>query len=386
MNKRVDKLTRSCPYTRVDWLENVGWSRIVLPVFPHAGDVVEIESELCYSDVSFRQSELAGSAEPWFFWGVYDTPTWYAGGKDTLYSQVSADTEWHVFRLVSLGTEAGFWVDNRKIIDIKQYPGVVYAPDGIELWSYSNGRRNSLNKKKWLRVIINGRSVMHLLPVLDDNGTPALYDTVTQQLFYNTGEDELVAGPLLDSFRFRRVEYLEGQGEQFCYIPVAVDGSGAEPFVCVTDIQFLGNSRQLMGFSTNACCYWGVSADTSAYELGGTCLLPESVVSRQSVIYTRWQNAATIECNGQRVTRTTADTPVRFPEYGVLYPATLHVVTDVCRARVYGVTIYENGILTYILVPSLDSVGVACFYDEISGIAYYSQGESDFVAGPALRS
>ncbi|MBP3500361.1 MAG: hypothetical protein J6J97_09770 [Akkermansia sp.] len=385
MNQRVDKLTRSCPYTRVDWLENVGWSQVFLPIYPAAGDVVEIESELCFTSLAERQAELT-NADPRLHWGVYDEKSFYSGiGFHYSTSTGAADKEWHVFRIVSYGPDAGFWLDGEQTYAATPAEEA-YAPTGFQLWRSLSSERRCLNRKRWLRISINGKVVMHLLPVLDDNGTPALYDTVTQQLFYNTGEDELVAGPLLDSFRFRRVEYLEGQGEQFCYIPVAVDGSGAEPFVCVTDIQFLGNSRQLMGFSTNACCYWGVSADTSAYELGGTCLLPESVVSRHSVIYTRWQNAATIECNGQRVTRTTADTPVQFPEYGVLYPATLHVVTDVCRARVYGVTIYENGILTYILVPSLDSVGVACFYDEISGIAYYSQGESDFVAGPALRS
>lgn len=384
MSERPDKLNKACPYTRVEWLENVGWSRVFLPVFPHAGDVVEIESELCYSDVSFRQSELPGSAEPWFFWGVYDTPTWYAGGKDTLYSQVPADTEWHVFRLVSLGPESGLWVDDRKIIDIKQYPGVVYAPDGIELWSYSNGRRNSLNKKKWLRISINGRLVMHLLPVLDDNGTPALYDTVSRQLFYNTGEDELVAGPVLNASGFRRVEYLEGLGSQYCSIPVTLDGSGAAPFVCVSDILFLGNSRQLMGFSTNACCYWGVTADLTSLELGSSVLLPTDARSRNSIRFTRVQNVATLECNGQGVSRSTGDPAGAFSAYGLFRPAVRHMETDVCQARVYGVQIYENGILTRSLLPALDSVGVACLYDEISRESFYSEGETDFIAGPLL--
>lgn len=175
------------------------------------------------------------------------------------------------------------------------------------------------------------------------------------------------------------VEWLEGQGTQYCSIPVAVDGSGAEPFACVSDIRFLGNSRQLMGFSTNATYYWGVPANNAGFELGGGHLLPASVLSRNSVRFTRVQRVATLECNGQGVSRITDDLVGPFSAYGLLNPAVvLHEGINVCQARVYGVQIYENNILTRTLVPALDSVGAACFYDKISGEAFYNEGTGDF--------
>lgn len=384
MSERPDKLNKACPYTRVDWLENVGWSQVFLPIYPAARDVVEIESELCFTSLAERQAELT-NVRPYLFWGVYDGGmSFYAGVAGHLSTSTgAADTEWHVFRIVSYGEDAGFWRDGVQAY-VASPAAEPYAPTGFQLWRNLNSERRCLNRKRWLRVIINGCVVMHLLPVLDDNGTPALYDTVSRQLFYNTGEDELVAGPVLNSSGFRRVEYLEAQGLQYCSIPVAVDGFGTEPFVCVSDIQFLGNSRQLMGFSTNACCYWGVTADLTSLELGSSVLLPTDARSRNSIRFTRVQNVATLECNGQGVSRSTGDPAGAFSAYGLFRPAVRHMETDVCQARVYGVQIYENGILTRSLLPALDSVGVACIYDEISRESFYSEGETDFIAGPLL--
>ena len=235
MSERPDKLNKACPYTRVDWLENVGWSQVFLPIYPAARDVVEIESELCFTSLAERQAELT-NADPRLHWGVYNEKTFYSGiGYNYSTSTGAADTEWHVFRIVSYGEDAGFWLDG-----VQTYAAIpaaeAYAPTGFQLWRNLNSARRCLNRKRWLRISINGKVVMHLLPVLDDGGSPALYDTVSGRLFYNTGEDELVAGPVLNSSGFRRVEYLEGQGLQYCSIPVAVDGFGTEPFVCVSDV------------------------------------------------------------------------------------------------------------------------------------------------------
>lgn len=383
MNRRPDKLEKGCPYTRVEYLENLGWSRVFLPVYPKAGDVVEIESELSYTDVSFRQSELAGYDAPWFFWGVYDTPTWYAGGTDTLYSQQTADTDWHVFKLVSLGDAAGLWIDGQKIVDIKQYPDVVYAPQGIELWSYSNGRRNSLNRKKWLRITINGKEVMYLLPVLDAYGVPALYDSVSRQLFYNIGEDALVAGPMLLPSGYAELEYLEGTGSQYCSIPVLADGSDEREFSCLSDIQFLGSTRQLMGFSTNACCYWGCNGGT-AYELGLDYLLPVDVKKRQLVKFCRKSGVANLVCSGASKTRTTMDAPKVFNSYGILHAVIKTATVDICQARLFSVKIYEDEKMTRDMIPILDSGGVCCLFDRVSGRCFYSEGEEHFIAGPLL--
>lgn len=196
MSKRPLKLNIKKKYTRVEYLENTGWSRLYLDVHFNAGDIIEIESELRYTHPEQRQSELSVTT-PWFFWGIDASSKWYAACKDYRSSSISVDDNWHVLRLVSLGEDVGFWLDNHRIITLPQYPAEVYAPAGLELWSYSNGQRNSQNMKKWLRVIINKKVVKNLIPVLDENKVPAMYDTVSKEFYYNSGDDELIAGPVL---------------------------------------------------------------------------------------------------------------------------------------------------------------------------------------------
>ena len=147
MNKRVDKLTRSCPYTRVDWLENIGWSQVFLPIYPAAGDVVEIESELCFTSLDERQAELT-NADPRLHWGVYDEKSFYSGiGFHYSTSTGAADKEWHVFRIVSYGPDAGFWLDGEQTYAATPAEEA-YAPTGFQLWRNLNSARRCLNRNR----------------------------------------------------------------------------------------------------------------------------------------------------------------------------------------------------------------------------------------------
>lgn len=403
MNQRPERLVRACPFTRVEYLENVGWSRVLLPVYPKAGDVVVVESELCYTDVSFRQSELAGYGAPWFFWGVYDTPTWYAGGSDTLYSQQSADTDWHVFKLVSLGEEAGLWVDGQKIIDIIQYPDVVYAPQGIELWSYSNGRRNSLNRKKWLRITINGKEVMHLLPVLDDGGSPALYDTVSRQLFYNSGEDNLVAGPVTGVMRYTPVEYIEsaagsvGAPSAYFLLPVfinyrtdsfAIETEHAFPLVSSNQAEGSNDGDLLLfyGYQPSGRCYYGIRRGIQTGPLS---------VEQAFAVHRIEYDTSVMSCyvNGElnaKITPTQPSSDLWLCRIGV-FVADGIPIDGVTGGNSYPFNgkkkyykLWVNGKLLYHLIPVVDSTGVPCMYDVVNSRFYYSEGETDFIAGPML--
>lgn len=407
MNRRPDKLEKGSPYPRVEYLENVGWSRVFLPVYPKAGDVVEIESELSYTDVSFRQSELAGYDAPCFFWGVYDTPTWYAGGTDTLYSQQTADTDWHMFKLVSLGEDAGLWVDGQKIIDIKQYPDVVYAPQGIELWSYSNGRRNSLNKKKWLRITINGREVMHLLPVLDDRGEPALYDLVSRQLFYNCGEDELVAGPEIVSKNYIPLEYVEvtdnHNGAPSAYLQLPVNANllvDKLAFETEHELHDCGENqaegrntyspRIFYGVRTSGRNYYGISYDSNSSVAEGS--LP---VASGFVVHKVEYDSGVLRCyqNGQLDATITKGVPSKdmyFNNMGVFVAIGIPLVTSNSgsafpfNGRKKYFKVWVNDKMVYHLIPVLDMKGRPCMYDVVNFLFCYSDGESDFIAGPVL--
>jgi hypothetical protein len=180
-----------------------------------------------------------------------------------------------------------------------------------------------------------------------------------------------------------KLEYLEGTGAQYCSIPVKTDGSDAREFTCLTDIQFMGSTRQLMGFSTNACCYWGCN-DETAYELGPNYLLPTEVKKRQLVKFSRKSGVANLVCGTASISRTTMDATRTFDSYGILHAVIKTAAVDVCHARVFSVKIYEDEKMVRDMVPALDSAGGCCLFDMISGRCFYSEGEEPFVAGPLL--
>lgn len=408
MNKRVDKLTRSCPYTRVDWLENIGWSQVFLPIYPAAGDVVEIESELCFTSLAERQAELT-NADPRLHWGVYDEKSFYSGiGFHYSTSTGAADKEWHVFRIVSYGPDAGFWLDGEQTYAATPAEEA-YAPTGFQLWRNLNSARRCLNRKRWLRISINGKVVMHLLPVLDDNGTPALYDTVTQQLFYNTGEDELVAGPVVGVAGYTQLEYIESCGGSigapaaYILLPVSADLS-VDRFAFETEHELVPNGQNqgegsnmvnpmfFYGVKQNGQTYYGIGHRNTFYVQDGTLWNAAGFVVRKwefdGGIVKGWENGILdVEIETQQpdsenpVTWVGVFVAIGRPPFtenaGNAYPF---------NGRKKYFKVWVNDVLVRHLIPVLDAAGIPCMYDLVESQFYYSQGEADFVTGPALRS
>jgi hypothetical protein len=56
---------------------------------------------------------------------------------------------------------------------------------------------NFPGKIYYAKIYDNNILVRDMIPVLDLNGTPCLYDKVTQQFFYNQGTGQFIAGPAL---------------------------------------------------------------------------------------------------------------------------------------------------------------------------------------------
>lgn len=408
MNQRSDKLQRGCPYTRVEYLENVGWSRVFLPVYPKAGDVVEVESELCFTSLDECQAELT-NLQPYLFWGVFDTPNFYCGvGRNMLLSNMpEADMRWHTFRLVSYGSDCGFWIDGARV-----YAGIAdsgaHCTTGLQLWYNLNSSRRCLNRKKWVRVSINGQAVMHLLPVLDENRIPAFYDTVSRKLFYNSGEDALVAGPVTASTRYTPLEYIECSGSAICalqsYIMLPVEiNLRADSFAFETEHELVQsnenqaegmnifNPMMFYGMRTNGVAYYGFGyGNTGTVADGGASVMPGSSVFRaeydKGII--RFLRNSFLEAQIQKgipqsemivrmigVFCAVGKPVVSIDESGNAYPF---------NGRKKYFKVWVNNQLVAHLVAAADAAGIPCMYDIVNSRFYYSEGEGDFIAGPVL--
>ena len=61
----------------------------------------------------------------------------------------------------------------------------------------TNVNRHSKSKIEFFKIYENGVLVQYLIPCLDNNGTPCMYDTVSGKTFYNQGTGEFIAGPIV---------------------------------------------------------------------------------------------------------------------------------------------------------------------------------------------
>lgn len=185
----------------------------------------------------------------------------------------------------------------------------------------------------------------------------------------NTQHDILPPG-------YTRLEYIESTGKQYLSIPVTVRGSDGKVFEVETDVQFMDSSaRMLMGFSTSVGAYWGVGANLSYYELGGSSYsikLDPSV--RRTVHFLRVDGDATLRVGEEEVARVGAAGLSGLP-WSVFAVGS---ASNYCKAKLFGLKITEDSVLTYDLIPCRDAAGKPALFDTVTRQTFYNQGSGDF--------
>ena len=179
-----------CEYAcqELEWIGNDGSSYIFVPLKTNAKDIVEVEQEVQYTDTSFNQAEIKNGS-PYFFMGIDGSLNWYAGTGGYGSSGIKADTNWHTMRLVSYGDNHGFWLDGNRLYKGSTNDGT-YLSSGLGLWYTVGGNWRTLNRKKYVKITVNGDIVYSFTPVLDPEGVPAILDTVENKLYYNQGSGQ----------------------------------------------------------------------------------------------------------------------------------------------------------------------------------------------------
>lgn len=201
------KNKKKTEYIELEYIGNTSTSYIFFPLVTAGKDIVEIEYEAQFTRTDVQQAEIK-NGDPYFFIGLMPNSVWYAGCGYYGNSSVQADTDWHKFRLVSYGEDNGFWLDGTRIYQSTPRDSA-YLTQGFRLWIGQGGSRTTYNRKKYVKVKVNGKLVYDLIPVLDKDLVPCMYDKVSGQYFYNQGGGE---------FEWKlpnQLEYLESTGTQY---------------------------------------------------------------------------------------------------------------------------------------------------------------------------
>ena len=240
------------------------------------------------------------------------------------------------------------------------------------------------------KIYDNDVLVRDFVPIKDDTNHGALYDKVTQQIFYNSGEGEFICGP---NKPYTRIQYIEGTTcEQYIdtgIIPTSdmtyYGKFGFVEFISSQNILQLFGSRNVSGTPNGV--YASVRStgtgldffDTNRYELSTS-------VTRDDVFdFTIENHVSTIKKNGTVVGTHTFSTTTDTTDYPLHLNALISggVVDNIKgTSRIYSFKVLNHGTLVRDMIPILDNEDTPCMYDQVNDRLYYNSGTGEFIAGP----
>lgn len=229
----------------------------------------------------------------------------------------------------------------------------------------------------------NGILVRDMIPVKDDTGRGALYDYVTQQMYYNAGTGDFICGP---NKLYTRIQYIESTGTQ--YIDTGFYPNQDTGVKIKAKFNSVSNSSALLFGS-------GLSAREKTFEFYLWDTRPsfnydnynyEDNIRIQigDMIIIDWDKNI-IDYSINDVSKPTITRPYR--EFNAPYTMGLFAVKRpkgvyIGKVSIYLFQIWQDDILVRDFIPVLDGNGVPCMYDKVEGKFYYNAGTGDFIAGP----
>ena len=167
-------------YQLCNYLESTGTQTINTGLTPVYGDEINVIAYRTSDENSmvFASGTLTITSATSKFYCRYFTSTKNAAIEVSL-AKFPADAQYHHIML----SQDGFYADGNFV---KELPGERAEAGTLIIF---RGTSN-LGKVRIKRFYItrNGAYTMNLIPALDRNGTPCMYDTVSKQTFYNAGQ------------------------------------------------------------------------------------------------------------------------------------------------------------------------------------------------------
>ena len=240
----------------------------------------------------------------------------------------------------------------------------------------------------------HGKTVMDLLPVLDKNGRPCMYDVISQKALYNNGAGQLKFiypdgtpsdwTPEVPS-NYTPIEYLEGTGDQWI------------------DTQYFAKKQK-----TKFYFDYKVEKFPEVYtgDAGIAPLMSDSDGTKSNVSITSYQRGS-VYCywfgnpnidpvNFKTSTRYQAEffkngafyvggyVPLETPSGDETSTSTVTFFQTRAKGwnsyslKFYNFKIYEDEILVKNFVPVLDQSGVPCMFETVSQTPHYNAGTGEF--------
>lgn len=266
---------------------------------------------------------------------------------------------------------------------------------GRSQYNQSNSITPMIISEFWIKDA-NGKFVQHLIPVLDKDFVPCMYDKVTGKFFYNQGDGE---------FKWKlanQLEYIESDGNQYInldYIPTTKTGSHVKvSTVGQGDMIICGSRNDPTAYtrfylsSTYSSAnkpvplisigrgpYMYLNLDGTFDATNPTLTVPYKTVYEQ---YTNYKNSKVV-----RFVDSTRDvTSIEIPELTFepnqplyLFAGNIAGVKNYAyKGKIYSCEITEGDKIVMYLIPAFDENLNVCMYDLVSKKYLYNQGSGTF--------
>lgn len=388
-NLLIEKKRRKY-YCEVEYLESTGTQYIDTGYKLSAGKIMTFNGNIMYTQSngnanffygyrSVDSAEYRGDMRAFFVYGTSAPPAGrlairYGVNADNSTSTISQNQKYNIsFDGTNLK------VDGTTFINLSEaYTPAVYK----SMWLFNCNCTGyySADVAKFSGRIYNwqifedGVLVRDMIPVLDWDMTPCMYDKVTEQLFYNQGTGDFVAG-----HQIHPVEYIESTGTQYINTGIKLNNnSSVELDYQLTEA--VQNRKGLFGglgsggskrfgallSPSNSQLESGYGSANEFYQLG----LPDT---NRHVIK---QEKNLLYFDGSLVY--TFDTATFTHDFNAPLGNFNYTNYNPASAKYYRSKWWDNGVLVRDYIPAIDENGICFWFDRVSHTCYLNQGTGAF--------
>ena len=229
----------------------------------------------------------------------------------------------------------------------------------------------------------NGTIARYLVPCLDDENTPCMYDILNDKCYYNEGTGEFTYGKIIKRVGlpkyYQKLEYLESTGTQYIDIGLKVSNKtkvelvgkqyvagsslfGVNPLFVITSVQST-DKKQLCRFRYN-----NTSQDTDV-----------NILELSKITFDK--NKGYIN---DVLLATFAEATFSSAYNAILFGRRINssgALEELTQQRIDYFKMWENDVLVRDMIPCLDENGRPCMYDMVNYKTYYNLGEEEFLYG-----
>lgn len=379
-------------YTKLEWISADGASYLQLPITTAAGDKVVLETNCRFYSLDNQADGKNGN--PHFFFGI-NNGVWYCGAGNYGNSSIIADTDWHRIKLIHSSSDCGLYIDDVKI-NSRTYNSTSAVLNGnICVFRTYGGSYYSKNCKKDWKLYVNDEIVYDLIPCLDNDSIPCMYDLVSKQTFYKQGTGNLLTDKtFLENYpyptanynlpaNFKKCVYLQSDGTQWINTQVVPN---TETGLYFKALQLSYGNFVPVGLEENRYAIYPPRYNNKElyYKWGNASTKIMTWDKANDLIFSSYLNfynskiakfnSDDTDAYSQITSQTgTFTIPIWLFTYNV--NGSYNATYGKWGGRIYRAQITQGDALIRDFVPCLDADNRPCMYDLITQEAYYNQSE-----------